>query len=111
KNTTVQGNLIGTTADGMHALGNAAVGVFIQDETTGNLVGGTTAAQRNVIAGTPNAGDGVRIIAANSNTVEGNFIGVAADGSTALGNAGNGWRSMAGPPITPWAGRRRARGI
>jgi hypothetical protein len=55
-----------------------------------NVIGGTTAAARNVVAG--NATDAVRILGAGTtgNRLQGNFIGVAADGTTALGNGGNG---------------------
>ena len=81
-------NYIGTNADGDTALGNP-VGVQIR--------GGATPANineidRNVISAN---GSGV-IIAADQpdstqgNTIWGNFIGTAADGTTALGNSGAG---------------------
>jgi titin len=86
---TVQHNLIGTTAAGTAALGNL-VGVALDTGSTNNLIGGTTAAARNVISG--NAGDGVEIVGSGTtgNTVEGNFIGLNKAGTAALPNGGDG---------------------
>jgi hypothetical protein len=53
-----------------------------------NTVGGSAAGARNVISG--NGTDGVEIDAGNSNQVQGNLIGLATDGTTALGNTGHG---------------------
>jgi hypothetical protein len=93
-NNTVAGNLIGLAANGMTALGNQRGGVLIFDAgaaTTGNVIGGS-GAPANVIAG--NAADGVRISGAQTtgNAVDGNLIGVAADGVTPRGNGGDGVR-------------------
>ena len=78
----VQGNFIGTNAAGTGALGGIGVDVV----GTGNLVGGTTAAQANLISG--NGTGGVRIYGSGTtgNTVEGNLIGVGASGSGPLPN-------------------------
>ena len=51
----IQGNLIGTTASGLAALGNAHRGIFING-APGNTIGGTTPAARNVIAAARDAG-------------------------------------------------------
>ena len=85
----VQGNLIGTTASGNAALGNGADGINIFDSPS-TVVGGSTAAARNVISG--NGGDGVELSGggADANQVKGNYVGVAADGTADLGNGGNG---------------------
>ena len=84
----VQGNFIGTDATGTVALGNGD-GVFISYAASNNVVGGTSAAARNVISG--NGGPGVELYFAGTsgNRVQGNRIGVAANGS-ALGNGGDG---------------------
>jgi RHS repeat-associated protein len=95
-NNVVQGNFIGTDASGMNALLNNGtltdgVGIFgTRNATTGNLIGGLTPGAGNVISGW--TADGVQIngATASNNIVQGNFIGVAADGVTALGNAANG---------------------
>jgi hypothetical protein len=80
----VVGNIIGLTADGSAALGNAD-GVFIRNGAMGNIVGGTTAAARNVLSG--NAAAGVVLVGAGAgNVVEGNYVGPDPTGSSALGN-------------------------
>src|SRR5262249_26691924 len=78
---TVQGNLIGTNLAGTAALGNG-FGVSIDTGATNTTIGGTTAAARNLISG--NGSTGLRIDSADGNTVSGNYIGVASDGSTAI---------------------------
>jgi titin len=86
-NALVAGNYIGTDVSGSAALPNGT-GVNITGGT-GNVIGGTTAAARNVIAG--NSGDGVVLwYNAKGNVIEGNYIGVAADGATARGNGKRG---------------------
>src|SRR5205807_8008846 len=54
----VLGNFIGTNSAGTASLGGQLVGVTI-DSAANNIIGGTTAAARNIIAG--NANEGVRI--------------------------------------------------
>ena len=56
----VAGNLIGTDMTGEHALGNTDDGIYLAN-TTGNTIGGPTAASRNVIAA-----DGLRGIELDS---------------------------------------------
>ncbi len=80
----VAGNRIGT-ADGKAALANLE-GVIINGGAANNTVGGTTAAARNVISGNTRSGVDVNSAGTSGNLVEGNFIGVAADGTSALGN-------------------------
>src|SRR5262249_5198233 len=53
----VQGNFIGTDRSGTAAVGNGMHGVLLEKSASNNLIGGTTAAARNVIAG--NGGSGV----------------------------------------------------
>jgi hypothetical protein len=83
----VQGNYIGTNASGSAALGNS-IGVEVAG-INNTLGGSVSAASRNVISG--NSGDGVRLDStASGTTVQGNFIGLNAGGSTAVGNSSNG---------------------
>ena len=86
----VAGNYIGTNLTGLAAVANAFDGVRIHSGATGNSIGGSTAAHRNVISA--NAQDGIQIEGETSdgNVVRGNYIGVGADGSTALGNGVDG---------------------
>lgn len=84
----VQGNLIGTDPTGMTAVGNT-FGITIKD-ASGNLIGGVNTSNRNIISG--NTDDGINILgsSATGNTIAGNYIGIAADGTTALGNGDDG---------------------
>ena len=95
---TIQGNYIGTTTTGNAALGNGGSGIDIRS-TSVLIIGGTTAAARNVICanGTvanPTFGAGIRLEGANLVIIQGNNIGVGADGSTAIGNIGHGIEAM-----------------
>ena len=93
----VEGNLIGTDVTGNASLGNAQDGVYVGDEnqfhlngfgdTAGATIGGSTAGAANIISA--NLGNGIDIAGGESpaadEVVQGNFIGVYANG-TAIGN-------------------------
>ena len=84
----VLGNIIGLGVDGVTYLGNGEAGVTI-GFASGNTVGGVVAAATNIISG--NGGHGVRIFAfSNDNVVQGNIIGLTADGKERRGNDGAG---------------------
>lgn len=82
----LEGNWIGTDITGLVPIGNGGDGVDV-DSGSDNRVGGSTTGAGNVISA--NGGDGVRLDS-NGHLVEGNLIGLAADGTTPLGNAGRG---------------------
>jgi CSLREA domain-containing protein len=67
----VEGNFIGTNADGTAALGNTADGVDITSGASNNTVGGTQAGARNIISGNDRNGVG---IGSSANKVESNTI-------------------------------------
>jgi len=79
----IQGNYIGTDVTGTVALPNT-VGVLLL--APGNVVGGSSAGEGNLISG--NTGHGVSLGPPNAvgNTVLGNLIGVDVTGAEALGN-------------------------
>jgi CSLREA domain-containing protein len=81
----VAGNLLGLDTDGLVDQGNGDAGVQIN--TTGSgLIGGTTAADRNVISGNQGFG-GVNLNAdAGTTTVSGNCIGTDVTGDSAIPN-------------------------
>jgi hypothetical protein len=81
----VVGNYIGTNATGLLVLDNEDEGVRIEKGASDNTIGGTSPAAINVISGN---GWGVTITDPDTtgNVVQGNFIGVGADGATPLGN-------------------------
>jgi hypothetical protein len=96
-NNTIQGNYIGTTADGMAAAGNGTEGVAVFSSLPGtssnnNIIGGTAAVNRNVISGNRsgvviNAQDGGTT---TGNVIQGNYIGTNATGTAGIGNNGDG---------------------
>ena len=84
----IAGNFLGTNAAGTAAAGNQ-VGVFISSSSTNNIIGGTSAGDRNVISA--NTVDGVQILGASSgNLVIGNIIGLDVTGTVSLGNTNQG---------------------
>ncbi len=88
KGTVVQGNLVGTSADGLSALGNQGVGIGVLGSDS-TVIGGSLAAARNVISA--NAGPGLYVDSpAVGNVISGNLIGLKSDGYGPLGNSGAG---------------------
>jgi hypothetical protein len=86
--STIQGNLIGTNAAGDAALPNGGTGITINDAEF-SLIGGTVPGARNIISG--NGGPGIRLAGdASATTIHGNYIGVNAAGTAAIGNGGGG---------------------
>ena len=69
----VAGNYIGLSANGSSAAGNAKDGIYI--ESANNTIGGTTAADRNVISGNGWAGIDLWRSSATGNLILGNYIG------------------------------------
>lgn len=69
-NNVIQGNYVGTQADGLSRLGNGQHAIELDNSSTGNLIGGDTDACDNRIAYTPTSYDGVRI----RDSAKGNFI-------------------------------------
>ena len=88
-NNVVLGNYIGVDATGEAALGNDTAGVLLND-VQDNIIGGTTAAARNIISA--NASNGILLtqITTTGNVVQGNYIGLTASGTLPLGNQGSG---------------------
>ncbi len=86
----VQGNLIGTDSSGTGVVPNGEDGVHFDNFPVNNLVGGTTAAARNVISGNVDDGVGMDLKQFDHHEViQGNFIGTDVTGTVALAN-GNG---------------------
>jgi hypothetical protein len=83
----IQGNRIGTNADGTAVVGASPVGIFLNN-APGNLVGVAGAETGNVIAGN---GTGVLIAgaAARSNTIQANQVGPNGTGVLVLDAPGN----------------------
>ena len=86
----ITGNYIGTNADGNAAMPNAVTGIWIRG--SGNTVGGASESERNIVSG--NNQGGIRLFnfgtQVSDNVITGNFIGIAADGTSPLANIGSG---------------------
>jgi hypothetical protein len=83
----ISGNVFGLNATASAPLGNASVGLRVFDSDT-VTIGGTSAAQRNIFGG--NGTEGIYILRSFLVDVIGNYVGLGANGATALGNAGTG---------------------
>lgn len=75
----IEGNFIGTDAAGLSRVGNRG-GVVLEANAT---VGGVSPASRNVVSGN---GQGGVVVLKGSATIQGNFIGCDAKGTSALSN-------------------------
>ena len=85
---TVTGNTIGLDAAGTGAEPNTGDGIRIEN-SSGVVIGGTTPADRNVVAG--NVGHGIHLNnASTGDVVKGNYVGVNAAGSAAVPNGVDG---------------------
>lgn len=80
----VRGNYIGTTANGMQALGNSRAGVSIDGNVSRNVIGGTIPGAGNLISG--NGQNGIEITGSGGqgNQVQGNLIGTDVNGGSPL---------------------------
>ena len=85
---TLQGNRIGTNAEGTATLSNSAEGVLVTNSSSNIVIGGAVSGAGNLISG--NAGAGIRLGVVNQVAVQGNRIGVGLNGTTALPNGGDG---------------------
>ncbi len=83
---TVAGCYIGTNAAGSASSANAFAGIEISDGATANIIGGTSAADRNIISGNTAQGIFIRGAGTNGNFARGNTIGLNASGNAALAN-------------------------
>lgn len=90
----IQGNLIGTSANGLNAIGNLFNGINLSSDpgiqVTNTTIGGPNPGEGNVISG--NGQSGIRLHATETNAtgIFGNLIGLARNGDTDLGNGSNG---------------------
>lgn len=108
----IRGNYVGTDATGNstgtnNATGNMYAGIKFEDVSTGNTIGGPDDTYRNVIGGNGFDDDAVRAAmgedylyrghgiqlnkaTVRSTTVQNNYIGIGADGVSAVGNKQDG---------------------
>jgi len=90
-NNQILGNYIGTDVHGVSAWPNAYDGIALQGEPgpSNNVIGGSTASERNLISGNGQAG--IKLSdASHDNIIHGNYIGTNAAGTIALPNLSQG---------------------
>ncbi len=83
RRTTISGNYIGVTRDGVATFGRGGYGIGMAGsehapDCVDNVVGGTRASERNVLGGLK---QGILIIQASRNVISGNYLGLGPDGS------------------------------
>ncbi len=83
----IEGNYIGTSADGMSSISNTLYGISVRFAAQVTIGGGAGVETRNLISG--NGGGGIRL-EANGNVVEFNSIGPNASFGGGLGNGSTG---------------------
>jgi hypothetical protein len=87
-NNTLNGNFVGTSANGDAKIGNALDGVAVVNSDNNSLVGcqsfNLPFVYYNVLSG--NGGNGLSITDSNNTVVQGNFLGTAANNSAVLAN-------------------------
>ncbi|QDS92976.1 Cadherin domain protein [Roseimaritima multifibrata] len=86
-NYIIESNFIGTTGDGLTEAGNAT-GIYFGGGVSDSIIGGRSPESGNVISG--NSEYGILVDQATTNLIQGNTIGLGADGSTLVGSQGIG---------------------
>jgi parallel beta-helix repeat protein len=88
-NNTVQNCWLGIDSTGS-AAPNADNGIILAFGASGNLIGGSGLNEGNVVSGNTTTGIILRDAGTDNNTIQGNLIGVAPDGFTAVQNGYHG---------------------
>ena len=87
-NAVICANYIGVSSNGAYAIPNGSYGIYV-GTATNVMIGGTNAAQGNVVSG--NGGNGLYLAdGTHGAVIRANYIGVSASGSIALPNSGEG---------------------
>jgi hypothetical protein len=95
----IQGNFIGTDGTGTVALGNLLNGIYLVNAGN-NLIGGTEDAAPNIVCGNGQNGILLEGADAGGNRVVGNYVGIAVDAITPLGNGADGVVLLGAPNNT-----------
>ncbi len=98
---TIAGNHIGMNLDGTQVISNTSGGVLVDVPAINTLIGGITAAERNLISGNNGSGILINGSSALSNTITGNIIGLRRSGvggafTASAPNVGDGIQATGG---------------
>lgn len=77
----IKGNVIGLQSDGLSAVTNTSSGISIDPGANTCTIGGINSGDGNLVSGNYNYGLSVW---SNSNTIQGNYVGCAADGMSGI---------------------------
>jgi parallel beta-helix repeat protein len=83
QNIVIKGNYVGVNYNATDSASNY-IGIEIIGNPHNNTVGGSTAAERNIVSG--NAHIGIRVVNSNYNTITGNYVGTNRTATASLGN-------------------------
>ncbi|HEX7576840.1 MAG TPA: M12 family metallopeptidase, partial [Verrucomicrobiae bacterium] len=86
-NNTIAGCWLGLDSTGSNAAPNTYQGILFASGASRNTIGGTSAAERNVISGNRQYGIWMSDTNTTGNVILGNYIGTDASGSVAVSNA------------------------
>jgi hypothetical protein len=101
-NNLINGDYIGVDLSGKTKLGNGSAGITVSS-ASGNTIGlpMVKGVPSNVISNngalTPNMGFGIELSSSSGNLIQGSYIGLAADGTTPMGNQADGIYFPGGP--------------
>lgn len=86
----VTGNVIGLNAAQTAAVPNVLAGVQVELGAQGTVIGGASAAERNIVAGNLRQGIAITGTGTSGNTVKGNCVGTGPTGTVAFANGWSG---------------------
>ncbi len=96
-NNIIRGNHIGVNWNGTTSpVSNSYNGVYVGHGATGNVIGGDTSAERNVISGNDWSGVELHATGTSGNFITGNWIGTNGAASSAIPNGMHGVRIYGG---------------
>ncbi len=116
--SSVLGNLIGTDVTGTKAIGNGGDGILLFDNCFSNIpgasqndtIGGSTAADRNIVSGNGTAATSGTFIPGielesdrnvlSGTTIEGNYVGTDITGTSAIPNGGGVYLGTVNAPLS-----------
>ena len=84
--TIVQGNRVGTNANGDAALPNGTRGIEVNQAASGTVIGGSNTGEGNLVSGNTSHGIFVFDGQTTGTVIKGNRIGTSADGTAAIPN-------------------------